>query len=90
MIDDGSELSPIQDLMDYQDDIIYLRQRNQGLSMARNKGIQIATGKFIQFIDGDDYLLQTAYEHCLDLVRYHNPDIVYFELTDKEITAVPY
>lgn len=48
MIDDGSELSPIQDLMDYQDDIIYLRQRNQGLSMARNKGIQIATGKYIQ------------------------------------------
>lgn len=90
MIDDGSELSPIQDLMDYQDDIIYLRQRNQGLSMARNKGIQIATGKYIQFIDGDDYLLQTAYEHCLDLVRYHNPDIVYFELTDQEVKAVPY
>lgn len=41
-------------------------------------------------IGGDDYLLQTAYEHCLDLVRYHNPDIVYFELTDQEVKAVPY
>lgn len=76
--------------MDYQDDFIYLRQRNQGLSIARNTGIKIATGRFLQFIDGDDYLLQRGYEHCLDLVRYHNPDIVYFELTDKEITEVPY
>lgn len=90
LIDDGSDLSPISDLIDYQDDIIYLRQRNQGLSVARNKGLQIATGTFIQFVDGDDFLLQTAYEHCLDLVRYHNPDIVYFQLTDKEGKEVPY
>ena len=90
IVDDGSDLSPIHDLMDYQDDFIYLRQRNQGLSIARNTGIKIATGRFLQFIDGDDYLLQRGYEHCLDLVRYHNPDIVYFELTAKEITEVPY
>ena len=90
IVDDGSDLSPIHDLMDYQDYFIYLRQRNQGLSIARNTGIKIATGRFLQFIDGDDYLLQTGYEHCLDLVRYHNPDIVYFELTDKEIKEVPY
>lgn len=90
IIDDGSDLSPISDLIDYQDDVIYLRQRNQGLSIARNRGLQMATGTFIQFVDGDDYLLQTAYEHCLDLVRYHNPDIVYFNLTDKEVKEIPY
>ena len=60
------------------------------MSIARNTGIKVATGRFLQFIDGDDYLLQRGYEHCLDLVRYHNPDIVYFELTDKEIKEVPY
>lgn len=90
MIDDGSELSPLRDLVDYQDDFIYLRQRNQGLSCARNLGLQIATGQYIQFVDGDDYLLQAAYEHSLDLVRYHDPDIVYFEMTDKEVEEVPY
>ncbi len=90
LIDDGSDLSPISDLIDYQDDIIYLRQRNQGLSMARNRGLQIASGKYIQLVDGDDYLLQAAYEHSLDLVRYHNPDIVCFEQTDKEAEDVPY
>lgn len=90
LIDDGSDLSPINDLLEYQDEIIYLRQCNQGLSIARNRGLQIATGKYIQFVDGSDYLLQTGYEHCLDLVRYHTPDIVYFELTDKKVKEVPY
>lgn len=84
IIDDGSDLSPLNDLIDYQDEFIYLRQKNRGLSMARNQGLQIATGKYIQFVDGDDYLLRAAYEHCLDLVRYHDPDIVYFYFTDKE------
>ena len=83
IIDDGSDLSPLNDLIDEQDSFIYVRQRNQGLSMARNRGLQIASGQYIQFVDGDDYLLQTAYEHCLDLVRYHNPDIVYFNFTNK-------
>ena len=40
--------------------------------------MKIATGKYIQFIDGDDYIRQAAYEHCLDIVRYHQPDIVTF------------
>lgn len=90
LVDDGSDLATISDLLDYQDEIIYLRQRNQGLSVARNRGLQIASGDYIQFIDGDDYFLQMQYEHCLDLVRYHNPDIVYFEQTDKEAKDIPY
>lgn len=90
LIDDGSDIASISDLLDYQDDFIYLRQRNQGLSVARNRGLQIATGDYIQFVDGDDYFLQMQYEHCLDLVRYHTPDIVYFELTNKEEKDVPY
>ena len=61
IVDDGSDLPPIHDLMDYQDDFIYLRQRKQGLSIARSTGIKIATGRFLQFIDGDDYLLQRGY-----------------------------
>lgn len=90
LIDDGSDIASINELSDYQDEIIYLRQRNQGLSAARNQGLQIASGNYIQFIDGDDYFLQRQYEHCLDLVRYHNPDIVYFEQTNHEIKVVPY
>ncbi len=68
----------MNDLAEYLPNIIYLRQPNQGVSVARNYGMKIATGKYIQFIDGDDYILKAAYEHCLDIVRYHQPDIVTF------------
>ena len=78
LIDDGSDISPLNDLTQYLSDIIYLRQPNKGVSVARNYGMKIAKGKYVQFVDGDDYLLQSAYEHCLDIVRYHQPDIVTF------------
>ena len=78
LIDDGSDICPLNDLAEYLPNIIYLRQPNQGVSVARNYGMKIATGKYIQFIDDDDYILKAAYEHCLDIVRYHQPDIVTF------------
>lgn len=84
IIDDGSKQCPLVALEDIQDDIIYLRQKNAGLSMARNRGIHIAEGQYIQFIDADDALVPSVYEHCLDMVRYHNPDLVMFDFTEKE------
>ncbi|MDE6002318.1 MAG: glycosyltransferase [Prevotella sp.] len=86
VIDDGSEVSPMNGLMQYADDIIYVRQRNGGLSAARNAGINMATGKYIQFVDADDYLIPTPYEHCLDILRNHddaNMVLFDFSTTDK-------
>ena len=85
IIDDGSDIPAIAEINDIADEIIYIRRRNMGLSEARNLGIKMATGKYIQFVDGDDRLIRTPYEHCLDIVRYHNPDIVFFSLTTKTI-----
>ncbi len=90
VVDDGSEVSVANDMLDIRDNIIYVRQRNQGLSVARNTGIRMATGQYIQFVDGDDLLLQAPYEHCLDLVRFHNPDIVIFESTKQEHAEVQF
>lgn len=90
VVDDGSEVSVANDMLDIRENIIYIRQKNQGLSVARNTGIRIATGQYIQFVDGDDLLLQAPYEHCLDLVRYHNPDIVLFESTNQEYAEAPF
>ena len=89
LVDDGSDEPPINALADYQDDILYIRQRNAGLSAARNRGIEMATGEFLQFVDGDDYLLQAAYEHCLDQVRYGGADVVMFDLTDDTTDSQP-
>ena len=85
MVDDGSDLSPINDLVDYDNEIIYVRQKHSGVSIARNTGIQMARGRYLQFIDGDDYLLQAAYEHCLDIIRYNQDiDVVLFNFTHSE------
>nr|MBP7472066.1 glycosyltransferase [Prevotella sp.] len=90
VIDDGTKVSQINEIIKLCPDIIYLWQANQGLSMARNAGIHNATGKYIQFVDGDDYLIQVPYEHCLDIVRYHNPDVVIFDATQSNITETPF
>lgn len=82
-IDDGSAISPINELMSYADDIIYIRQPNRGLSLARNRGIQIASGQYLQFVDADDMLNHAAYEHSLDMVRYMNPDMVVFDFSNR-------
>lgn len=90
VVDDGSDICPLNNLQEYLSDIIYLRQPNQGISVARNYGMTIAKGKYIQFVDGDGYLLQTAYEHCLDIVRYHQPDIVTFLYSKEKNGEISY
>ena len=84
LVDDGSE-TPALDGLDtgMRDQLLYLRQRNGGVSTARNLGLQMAEGQFVQFIDGDDLLLRPAYEHVLDLVRFGKTDVVMFSFTDR-------
>lgn len=93
LVDDGSDISPLTTLgntISQRNEIIYIRQRNQGLSVARNIGLKIANGKYVQFIDGDDYLLRTPYEHCLDIVRFHDPDIVLFDEATNPQTEISF
>ena len=84
IVDDGSYTSCLEALIDIADEVIYIRQRNGGLSAARNTGLKIASGRFVQFVDADDKLIRAPYEHCLDIARYHNPDLVYFNMTSND------
>lgn len=58
------------------DNIIYIKQKNMGLSMARNNGIKKATGDYLLFIDSDDYVEENLLENInkniddLDVLRY--------------------
>ena len=80
IVDDGSETSPLAELGTMADGLLYIRQRNAGVSVARNAGLRMATGRFIQFVDGDDLLLQAPYEHVLDQLRYQQScDMVLFD-----------
>jgi len=85
IVDDGSEVSPMNGLMQYADDIIYVRQKNGGLSQARNLGIQMASGRYLQFVDADDHLLTAPYDHCLDILRLQgDADMVVFDFTSAD------
>jgi Glycosyltransferases involved in cell wall biogenesis len=90
VVDDGSDISPMNELMKYGDEIIYVRQKNGGLSAARNKGIDVAAGKYIQFIDADDQLIKKPYEQCLDILHNQKDvDMVLFDFsTDLQVESI--
>ena len=83
LVDDGSEVTPLAELADWQDRMVYLRQQNCGLSVARNNGLRIATGRYIQFVDGDDCLLSNTYHQCLEWVKEHDADMMLFGLNTQ-------
>lgn len=58
------------------DNIVYIKQKNMGLSLARNNGVKKATGDYLLFIDSDDYVEKKLLENInkdiddLDVLRY--------------------
>ena len=87
VIDDGSDVSPLNLLTDIADQMIYIRQPNQGLSQARNTGIAMANGQYLQFVDADDFLISSNYDKCLDFIRFKDADIVLFDFATKEVSS---
>ena len=91
IVDDGSNVSPMNGLMQYGGEIIYIRQKNSGLSVARTKGIEMARGEYLQFVDSDDHLIQVPYEHCLDMIRLNDDiDMVMFDFTSTATKETSY
>ena len=59
----------------YPDNIIYLKQENQGVSIARNNGISKARGKYIMFLDSDDYLEINSIEALIAFFDEHYDEV---------------
>jgi glycosyltransferase involved in cell wall biosynthesis len=76
IIDDGSKdksASLIKEIMVENPQIIYLKQKNKGHSIARNRGINIAQGEYIIFVDSDD---EVEEDLLLNLNKYtENNDV---------------
>lgn len=89
VVDDGSAKSPIGGAVEFMDEIIYIRQKNGGVSAARNIGLRMATGQFIQFVDGDD-MIMPIYEHVMDLLRFEKADLIMFDFTNKHHNHIDY
>lgn len=46
----------------YPDNIIYIKQENAGVSVARNNGLKYARGEVVNFFDGDDIWSKNAFK----------------------------
>lgn len=86
VINDGSPDTPSLEraLEPYRDRIVYLKQKNGGVSSARNAGIMAARGEWLAFLDADDVWMPNYLEAQLAFVRAHPgtdmvfPNSVYF------------
>ncbi|MDY6205852.1 MAG: glycosyltransferase [Prevotella sp.] len=79
VVDDGSERSMTDVLSPYGKNIIYIRKENEGVSMARNTGMEQSSGAYIQFVDGDDEMISSLYNQCIDIIRGGHADMVLFD-----------
>ncbi len=59
----------------YPDNIIYINQKNQGVSAARNNGMKRARGKYVNFFDGDDIWSETVYKDAVDFMEAHGDTV---------------
>lgn len=82
-VDDGStDSSPeiIQFYVRKDRRIKYIRQENQGQSVARNLGMSYATGEYICFVDSDDFIIPNAIFQSVEIFKKHKVDVVLFNM----------
>lgn len=56
--------------------IIYLKQKNQGVSIARNNGLSKASGEYIYFMDSDDSIDDKFIELSYKAAKSKNKDLI--------------
>jgi glycosyltransferase involved in cell wall biosynthesis len=54
----------------------YIKQENQGASVARNTGLSAAQGEFVAFLDADDLWLPNYLDEQIKFIREHDCDLV--------------
>ncbi|WP_034549659.1 glycosyltransferase [Carnobacterium funditum] len=80
VIEDGSTDESPQRIQNYLSDdrIIFIEQKNKGLSGARNTGMAKATGKYILFVDSDDYIDTNLLSELVPLMEGKKLDLIRF------------
>lgn len=85
IINDGSTDGTEKIVKQFSNRIIYIKQRNKGISAARNAGIRKAKGEFIAFLDADDIWMPAKLEKQIDYLNSH-PDVdVVFSLAQNTL-----
>ncbi len=71
VVDDGSKDDTWPRLAQFQNKIVRIGQKNQGVAAARNTGLKQATGEFVAFLDSDDLWHQRKLEKQLAYMQAH-------------------
>ena len=88
VVDDGSKDDTAAKVLRYGNKLVYIHQKNGGVSKARNTGIQNSKGEYIAFLDADDVWKENKLEIQEFFLRKHsNVDFIFssFQQTKKNI-----
>ena len=79
VIDDGSKDSGYSLASEYakrHQNILVIKQENQGVACARNNALEKATGDYVMFVDADDMLVTGSLKPLLNIAVENKADIV--------------
>ena len=80
VVEDGSTDESRQRIQKYLNDdrILFIEQKNKGLSGARNTGMSRASGEYILFVDSDDYIDTNLLSNLVPLMQDNQLDLIRF------------
>lgn len=78
LVNDGTKDNSIVNIqhMIHNDKIVYIEQKNKGLSAARNTGLNNINAEYVSFVDSDDYVADNFVQKLLDSAIQNKADIV--------------
>jgi len=69
IIDGGSTDDTLKILKQYEDEVNYVSERDNGVAEAMNKGFRLSRGDILVILNADDYLVKTAVEEAVSLLE---------------------
>lgn len=79
LVNDGSTDESADICLDFfnkNENVIFLDQKNSGVSIARNNGLQKAKGEYVYFMDSDDTIDKNFLKSSFEIAKIENSDIV--------------
>lgn len=71
VVDDGSTDDTEERIQKYSDRLVYIKQQNAGVNVARNRALSAAKGEYIALLDNDDLWFENKLEIQVKLLDQH-------------------